>query len=225
MQYWGLCIALLTGFFGYGQEDSLPVNRDFLFTDGLYAELTDLPQNQPTRALLGIDGQMVLQQEDYSLKVERLHPKGRPELAIDLNSVAAIVIKGIPYLRVQVDTVHGFTEYAGLRVRGRLSYFTYEHNGQDSVLIKAYNPATGRAFRQQKVVRPKKETRELVLNLATAEILDFTPENMERLMANDEQLLQTLRSLDEEEVASRLYRLLLIYDDRHPLLLPARKQM
>lgn len=225
MQHWLLIIALLASYTGYSQEDSLPVNRDFLFTDGLYADLTDLQQNMPSRTLLGIDGQMVLQQEDYSLKVEQLYPKGRPELAIDLNTISAIVIKGIPYLRVQQDTVLGFTEFSGLRVRGRLSYFTYEHNGQDSVLIKAYNPQTGRPFRQQKVVRPKKETRELVLNLATAEILDFTPENMELLMADDEQLLQTLQSLEEDEVESRLHRLLLIYDDRHPLLLPAKKQM
>ena len=167
-----------------------------------------------------LDGRMVLLKEDYLLKVESLFPKGRPDLSIDLNSVAAITVSGIPYIRIGQDSLRGFTEFAGLRVRGRLCYFSYEMTELDSVVIKAYNPVSGRPFRQQTVASPRSVEVERVLDLETGAVWPFSLSAMLELLSKDKALVQTLQNLEPTEAEARLYRCLLIYDDRHPIFAP-----
>ncbi len=202
------------------QQDSLPINRDFVFADGIYEDLAALQTNRPDRSMRTLDGRMVLLQEDYMLKVEELHPKGRPDLALDLEEIAAITVNGVPYIRTYHDSIRGFTEFAGLRVRGRLCYYSYEKTELDSVLIQAFNPITGRPFRQQMVVNPRLVQVEKVLDLENGIVWPFTLPVMLDLLANDEALVQSLQNLQPAEAEARLQRCLLIYDDRHPLLAP-----
>lgn len=204
--------------------DSLLVDVNFRFTDGLYADAEALRTNQPSVAFKVLAGNLVLQEEEYLLKVESLYPKGRADLPIDLQQVSFICVNGLPYIRAYVDTTRNFTVYAGLRVRGRLCYFAYEQNQPDTVLIKAYNPMTGRPFRQQNVIREKPHLTERILVLATGEISPYDRVNMIRLMADDKALTKTIESLSIQEAEERLQRTLLIYDDRHPIYLPARAE-
>lgn len=204
--------------------DSLLVDVNFRFTDGLYANAEALRTNQPSVAFKVLAGNLVLQEEEYLMKVESLFPKGRPDLPIELQEVDFICVNGLPYIRAYVDTARNFTVYAGLRVRGRLCYFAYEQNQPDTVLIKAYNPMTGRPFRQQNVIREKPRLTERILVLATGEISPYDRMNMIRLMADDTALTKTIESLTIQEAEERLQRTLLIYDDRHPIYLPARSE-
>jgi hypothetical protein len=204
--------------------DSLLVDVNFRFTDGLYADAEALRTNQPSMAFKVLAGNLVLQEEEYLLKVESLFPKGRPDLPIKLQEVDFICVNGLPYIRAYEDTTRNFTVYAGLRVRGRLCYFAYEQNQPDTVLIKAYNPMTGRPFRQQNLIREKPRLTERILVLATGEISPYDRMNMIRLMADDVALTKTMESLTVQEAEERLQRTLLIYDDRHPIYLPARSE-
>ena len=204
--------------------DSLLVDVNFRFTDGLYADAAALRTNQPSVAFKVLAGNLVLQEEEYLLKVESLYPKGRADLPIELQEVDFICVNGLPYIRAYVDTTRHFTVYAGLRVRGRLCYFAYEQNQPDTVLIKAYNPLTGKPFRQQNLIREKPQLTERILVLATGEISPYDRVNMIRLMADDKALTKTIESLSVQEAEERLQRTLLIYDDRHPIYLPARTE-
>lgn len=202
------------------QTDSLPVDRDFQFADGVYASLQALRANRPTYALARLDGRTVLQRDAYQLKVERLFPKGRPDLRLRMDTIAAVVIEGLPYIRVAHDTAFDYTTYAGLQIRGRLCYYAYDTVAYDSVLIQAYNPATGRPFRQQRILRPKTISRERILDLANGTTHELSEATLRRLLRDDAQLLQSMDGLDQNELNDRLLRLLLIYDDRNPLRLP-----
>lgn len=202
--------------------DTLPVDRNFRFTDGLYADIVQLRTNRPSISFKHLAGNLVLQEEEHLLKVENLHPQGRSDLPIPLEDVDFICVNGLPYIKAYIDTARQFTVYAGLRVRGRLCYFAYTQNLADTVLIKAYNPLNGRPFRQQNVIRDKKELVEKVLNLATAEIADFNLENLLYFFADDKKLIRTLEGLSENEANERLQRCLLIYDDRNPIYLPGK---
>jgi hypothetical protein len=227
MKY-GLNLVLLFFFIGLQAQttanDSLLVDVNFRFTDGVYENAEALRTNQPSVAFKFLAGNLVLQEEEFLLKVETLFPKGRPDLPMELQQVDFICVNGLPYIRAYVDTIRNFTVYSGLRVRGRLCYFAYEQNQPDTVLIKAYNPRTGKPFRQQNVIREKNRLTERILVLATGEISPFDRVNLLRLMATDVALTKTLESLTVKEAEERLQRTLLIYDDRHPIYLPARSE-
>lgn len=229
MRYCLFLIHLLTGLFLGAQTtsvatDSLLLDVNFRFTDGLYSNASTLRTNQPNVTFKYLAGQLVLQEEGYLLKVESLHPQGRPDIPVDLEEVDFICVNGMPYIRAFVDSARQFTVYAGLRVRGRLCYFAYEQIRPDTVLIKAYNPLTGKPFREQNVVRDKIHLTERILELTNGEISPFNRDHLLRLMADDPALVKTLASLPVPEAEKRLQRTLLIYDDRHPLYLPARIQ-
>lgn len=228
MKY-GLNLVLLFCFLGLHAQaaatDSVLVDVNFRFTDGLYTNAEALRTNQPNLTFSTLAGNLVVQEEEYILKVENLYPKGRPDLPVVLQKIDFICLNGLAYTRAYVDTVRNFTVYAGLRVRGRLCYFAYEQNQPDTVLIKAYNPMTGIPFRQQNVIREKPMLTERVLALATGETSPFDRVNLMRLMANDPALTKSLKSLSVEEAEKRLQRTLLIYDDRHPIYLPAPSEL
>lgn len=202
------------------QRDSQLVDVRFRFQDGVYSQVGDLCNNQPRIAFKHLGGQIVLQEAAYLLKVENLYPIGRPDMPLPLDSVAAIAVNGLPYIKVRTDTVHGFTVFAGLRVKGRLSYFSYTENTQDTVVIKAYNPVTKRPFRQKPIVRQQQAQVETIVNITTGQRWPFTVPGLLAAIADDTALVKTLTQLPPQEARTRLEKTLLIYDDRHPLRLP-----
>ncbi len=215
-----LCLSFFSAL-GQTSTDSLVLfNKDFQFKDGLYSNVEQLRANQPQMVLENLGGSLVWQENAYLLKIEELYPMGRPDLQLNLDDFEIITYKGLPFFKVFEDSIRGFTAYAGLRVRGRLSYFSYERSYTDSVMIKAYNPATGKPFRQQKMARPQRENIKKVINIATGQRFDFELENMFILLEDDPSLLKTLKALPRKEALEKMERFLLIYDDRNPLFLP-----
>ncbi|PSR11978.1 MAG: hypothetical protein DA408_20020 [Bacteroidetes bacterium] len=215
-----LLLGLLVQLSGQAAVDSVAVDVNFQFVDGLYPNVAALKAHRPALVFGNLAGKLVLQEEEYLLKVESLYPKGRPDLAIPLADIGVICFNGLPYFRAYEDSLRQFTVYAGLRVRGRLSYYTYEQQQPDTVLVKAYNPVTGRPFRQQAIIRTLPQLVEKVVDLATGLYYDFNLENMLHLLAADPALVSSLRELEPAEAEARLQRCLLIFDDRHPLYLP-----
>jgi hypothetical protein len=203
------------------QRDSLPLNRDFRFADGLYLSFEALRNNQPDLRTEVLDGRMVALPEEYSLKVERLFPKGRPDIAIPHGQMYALVFDGIPYRLTHTDTLRGYSEFSGLRVRGQLSYFEFDTLLVEERLITAYVPQTGRPFRQGVIQRESPATVQRVLDFASGEEWPLTRERLLARTQNDPALKQAIETLPEDAGLDMLYRCLLIYDDRHPLYLPA----
>lgn len=221
MRYYLLYIMLVLGANVSWANDTLLVNKDFRFTDGLYHNIDQLQANQPAYEIGRLDGRLVLQEEAYLLKIEHLYPLGHPTQRFDLTGFPIIVLKGIPYIRARQDEGRQFTVYAGLRVRGRLCYYAYEEPGLDTMLMKAYNPLTGKPFRQKEVVRETSQLQEYLLDLHTGEVLQYNLDNLLTAMANDEALCNTLSTLPIQEAENRMQKALLIYDDRNPIYLPA----
>jgi hypothetical protein len=217
---WLYLLLTWTPGFLLAQADSVLLDKAYRFVDGAYGSWADLLENRPTYSLARLDGSLVLQAQEYTLKVERLHAIGRPDLPFDLQDLPVICLNGLPYVRTYFDSVRQFTVYAGLRVRGRLSYFAYELPVQDTVLIQAYNPYNGRPFRQQHVVKPGVALQEYLLNLTTGEVWPYTLPNLLTAIADDPALVKSLAQRSPEEARERMQKVILIYDDRHPLYLP-----
>ncbi len=208
----------------YAQPDSILVDKDYQFLDGAYPSWEALLAAKPTYSLAALDGSLVLQSEEYLLKVETLHPKGRSDMAFDLAQWPIICLNGLPYVRAYLDSARQFTVYAGLRVRGRLSYYAYEVPTQDTVLIQAYNPYNGRPFRQQEIVKPGANLQQQLVNITTGQSWPYSLGNLLQAISNDPALVKSLAQHSEAEAQTRMQKVILIYDDRHPLYLAARAE-
>ncbi|MEL6659465.1 MAG: hypothetical protein AAFR36_23590 [Bacteroidota bacterium] len=213
-------LVVISSLYANSQNDTILVDKNFQFTDGLYSDAASLRTNRPNKSFSTLAGNLILKEEDYLLKVETLFPRGRPDLPLILDDIDFVVVNGLPYVRAYQDSARQFTVYAGLRVRGKLCYFSFAQNQPDTILIKAYNPLNGRPFRQQNVVRDREQVVEKVLDLESGEIVDYNLDNLLALFAEDPALVKSLNSLSADEAEERLQRCLLIYDDRHPIYLP-----
>lgn len=200
-----------------GQADSALFNADFRFADGVYFSHAALVANQPDLGWEAIDGEMVQLPEDYRVQIADY---GYKDVRINADIVPyAISLDGLAYLFVRRNERRNFHEFAGLRVRGTLSTLRYDTTIRVRQLMKAYNPANGRPFRQAYVDRDKTLTLNKILDLRSGALLPLTPGNLTRLCADDAKLAAAVRTTDEGE-HELLLRALRLYDDRHPLYLP-----
>jgi len=162
---------------------------------------------------------MVQLPEDFKVQIAGY---GYKDVRINQDILAyAISLDGKPYFFVRHDQQRDFHEFTGLRVHGLLSTLQYDTTIQTRQLMKAYNPANGKPFRQAWVEREKTLRLYRVLHLRTGARLPFTKENIMQLCADDEDLIEALGKQKEikEELLLRAIRL---YDDRHYLTLPLR---
>ncbi|MTB53281.1 hypothetical protein [Lewinella sp. W8] len=202
------------------QSDSLLFDADFRFGEGVYFSHAALLSNQPDLPWEAIDGEMVQLPEDYRVQIdgyaykdERINPELIPY---------AISLDGLPYLYVRYDKERDFHEFAGLRVRGALSTVRYDTTVTKRQLMKAYNPLNGRPFRQAYVEREKTLTLVKVLHLRSGALKNLDRTNLLPLLSDDPDLSKALREA-KEVTEDLLLRAIRLYDDRHPLSLPAQK--
>lgn len=220
---WLLPLLLWAPLVAAAQTDSLPLDRDFRFADGLYRSFAALQANTPDLRAAFMDGRMVVLPEEYRLKVEALHPKGRADLPVSHADMYALVIDGLPYLHIGYDSLRQFSEFAGLRARGRLSYFHYDTSWVEQRVMTAYIPYTDRPFRQGSVSVEQQQTLHWVLDFANGSRWLLSRDKLLARVANDPALYRTVEALPPDAPFDDIYRCLLIYDDRHPLLLPVAK--
>jgi hypothetical protein len=203
-----------------GQSDSLVFDADFKFGEGVYFSHAALLANRPDLPWEAIDGEMVQLPEDYRVQIDGYAYKDariNPELI-----PYAISLDGLPYLYVRYDKERDFHEFAGLRIRGSLSTLRYDTTITTRQLMKAYNPINGRPFRQAYVEREKTLPLLKVMHLRSGALKELDRNNLLPLISDDQDLFEALR--DAKEVTEDLLmRAIRLYDDRHPLSLPAPK--
>jgi hypothetical protein len=201
------------------QVDSLYLDADFVFQNGIYLSLEQLHQNQPAYEWKEVEARLAANRDKYFAQMEYLKPRGIT--AIPVTEVYAFVLKGLPYIRVENS---GQTEkaatFAGLKVRGKLCYYTYERREPKVVEMAAYNPLTGKPFRKGQVQREKVITVKKVLDFISGQRLPLRRDNLMVLMADDEQMVKTVAELPDHATEEKLYKCVLIYDDRNPIQLP-----
>ncbi len=215
---------LITGFFLVcfsqgclqAQSDSILLDNTLKFKDGIYLSFASFRSNQPDYAWEELGGRLVFNPDAYSAQVEFLSlEEGRP---VAMDSIWGLCFEGLPYVLVKSkSTESNAWFFAGLRVRGRISYFEYEMEEEQVVEITAYNPLTGRAFRKGQVSKTLTVVNKYMLRMLDGEIAVFNKANLMEWVKDDEQMYETVNALTKEEASTRLYKCLLIYDDRNPI--------
>lgn len=210
-----LLVFLSGGIALLGQSDSVLLTKNFKFKDGVYMDFAAFQQNTPTYSWVQLDGSLVTNPQTFITKVDYLYFKGNRDRELDLSQVWGLCLGGIPYIRLdEKENEAGVVAFAGLRVRGKICYFSFEEEITRMVVVKAYNPVTGRPFRSGEVPTQETVVRERMLSFENGEIETFNLDNFLRWIADDRQLRNTLVDMPREEAEDKLFKSLLIYDDR-----------
>ena len=135
-----------------------------------------------------------------------------------MDSIWGICLNGIPYIQVENEK-HHFGYFTAIRVRGSICYYSYDTKKTEYVEIKAYNPLTRRPFRTASLPREKQVEQEMILDFKTGKTVEFNQNNFLKWIKDDEDLWSTVKGLTSEEVKTKLFKCILIYDDRNPIYL------
>ena len=208
-----LCQALCLGL---GAQDSLRLQKNFKFTDGIYYSFESFQRNQPDASWEEVQASVYSTPQNFMAQVEYIQASSALPVALD--SLWGICLGGIPYVRLPRGSVNrSLTVFAGLRLRGKICYFNYENEEMRSVEMPVYIPNTDFVFRRAWVDREETILYEKILHFETGEVLDFNPYNLRRWIGDDERLVQTLDAMNLDEVEEKLFKCLLIYVDRNPV--------
>ena len=200
-------------------RDTVLLDNSFVFADGLYADLDALKRNQPTYAWEDVYAQLFANPQTFVARLLSLDLRSERQ-ALAADSLWGIVLEGVPYIRVPADTYDGAgIPFVGLKVRGRLAYFTWESKREEEVEIRAYNPLNGRPFRTGRVRKEVPVYYEQLLHFDDGHIEPFTIETVLAAIQSDQKLHRTLAELPEKEAWDQLYKMVLVYDDRNPFYL------
>lgn len=192
------------------------LDKNHAFRDGLYLRFESFQADSPDISWDEVHAVVLTNPLTAitSLDSLRWRHNGQP---ISIDSVWGFSIDGLPSVRIPPDQINKqLPAFAALKVRGRICYFTYPDYRWREIAVAAYNPVTGRPFRTGKVRREKEVLVERMLHFETGEIADFTVENFLQWIQDDPMLYKTLVELPPAEQREKLYKSLLIYDDRHP---------
>jgi len=204
---------------GWGQQDSMVlVTKNFKFKDGLYLNFEEFKINTPSVSWDSVFARLHSNPQNLITLVDTIHFKNTDQE--ELSGIWGFTLGGIPYINLNQANGAGLKKFIGLKVRGAICYFTTERKIAETRLIKAYNPVTGIPFREGEVTTQSTDIDKYMLSFDTGEIVAFNRENFISWIDSDSRLVKTIRSLDENEIGEKLFKCLLIYDDRNPRYVP-----
>ncbi len=204
----------------FTQTDTVYLSKNFKFHDGVFLTFEEFKNNTPTYnwddVVVGIysNPQNFIAQIHF-LKIKK---EGEEEMEeINLDEVWGISLDGIPYARLPKEALNKeeVTVFAGLRLRGKICYYEYEEYVMRKISMSAYNPNTGKPFRTMAVDRKVKVIHQNMLHFETGETAVFSIENFKKWILDDEKLLKSVEDLKPNQVDQKLFKCLLIYDDRN----------
>lgn len=195
-------------------QDSVQLVNSFEFEDGVYLTINDLQQNQPNYNWGEINASAHINREKKVIRLEYLNTKDSSKIGLE-KEVWGICVEGIPYVRM-VDSMKQQTIFVALRIRGKLGYFYYDSYEMREVPMTIYDPNTGQAVWQQSVENKEPIIVEKIMNFQTGSIANMEVEIFKGWIQDDPQLSNTINDLSATEAREKLYKMLLIYNDRNP---------
>lgn len=215
-------ILILTPIFTWAQADSLALlTKNFKFSDGIYLSYDDFKSNAPSLSWDSTYSRLHTNPQNFVTLVDTIHLKTHN--TDSLHSIWGFSLGGIPYINLKQKNEAGLKKYVGIRVRGNICYYSTEEIYEREETITAYNPLTGVPFREGEVTTQTIAQKPFMLSFETGEQLEFTSDNFVEWIKEDVQLVKTVMNLPFEDRNDKLFKCLLIYDDRNPVYVPARE--
>lgn len=203
----------------FGQDSTTLLTNSFQFENGIYRTFEELKVNKPTYAWDEVETFAHINREKKIVRfdlIEVIDSVNKLLIEVNQNDFWGIVVEGIPYVRV-IDTMKKQIQFVELRTRGKLCYYYYESFEVREVPMIIYDPETQRPIWRQSVKNKIDVTIEKVLNFESGESVFFNIKNLKELIADDTQLSNTLADLKQAEAEQKLFKMLLIYNDRNKI--------
>ena len=191
------------------------VSKNFHFKDGIYLHFSSFQTDSPDISWEDVEAVIITNPQTSLTVIDSLRwrKSGR---AISIDSIWGFSRNGVPSIRIPEQEISkSLPTFAALKLRGKICYFTYPDYRMREVFVAAYNPLTGRPFRTGKVLREKEILVERMLSFETGQLADFNLENFKTWIADDSTLLKSFLELTPAEQQEKLFKTLLIYDDRN----------
>ncbi len=191
------------------------LTQSLQFKSGVYLTYEDFQANQPSYGGDEIKAAYFQNPQSEEVRVEYIRLIGTNEY-LPLDSIWGIGLKGVPYVSVELNkSVEGLRTFAKMEVRGNICYFFYNDKETKDIPFAAYNPYTGKPFRKATIRREVAVLKEKMLRFETGQITDFTYENVLNWIEDEIDLVSALKSLGAKKAEERLFKTLLLYDDRN----------
>lgn len=202
----------------FGQKK---INNTFVFEDGFYMSYASFKNNLPDAKLFELknfsyylDGQKNI----LVLNDEAIGKLAQSKIG-SIDSLWGMCVKGIPYRRVTIEKDSISHYFVKLHVIGDICYYYYPSIVDKEVEMQVYNPFNGEQVGRKTITNKEKKLLEKIFKFKDGQIVDFTPSNFKMMIQDDERVLKTFRSLRSDEMDQKLFKLLNIYNDRHPVLI------
>ena len=195
----------------FGQQ---PVSNNYPFKTGIYISFADFSNDNPV-----LDSFMSSVQ--YDLNAEEniliLKPESQSWLdSITNNQIWGLCINQTTYIKTD-DKQDGRPYFVKLHVVGKLSYYYYKAFREKEVIMYVHNPYTGERVGKKTVTNRDLVFIQKLLHFQTGESIDFNFENLKSWTADDKGLQKSLTEMKEDERDGKLFKTLLIYNDRNPV--------
>lgn len=215
MKYFAFLLCGLS--FSLSAQDSIQLVNSFEFNNGVYLTINDLQQNQPNYTWGEVNASAHINREKQVIRLEYLNTKDSSKIGLE-QEIWGICVEGVPYIRM-IDTMKQQTIFTALRMRGKICYFYYDSYEMREVPMTIYDPNTGQAVWQQNVENKESIIIEKMLNFQTGKVADMEVSAFKDWIQDDKQLTNTINGLSAIEAREKLYKMLLIYNDRNPYFL------
>jgi hypothetical protein len=202
------------------QSELQLVSKNFHFEEGIFLSHTSFRTNSPDLSWEEVEVSSFTNPQTFITQIEyvRLKEGGK---AISPDSIWAVSIEGIPYVRLSRDWIlKELATFAPLKLRGKICYFEFTRKDTVQVLIKVYNPVNGLPFREALVDREEEVRAPMILEFESGRIAEFNRQNLLAWIQDDALLTEAVLELPEEELEAKLFRSLLIYVDRNKVYIP-----
>lgn len=212
---WLIATVLLTTINTSLDAQTAPVSNKFVFKNGWYKTFEDFKNNQPaalsyfrTESYKSDEGNTIFMTvlEDTSTLAKKV-----------LESYWGVCVDGVPYIHAWRDETDKTGFFVKLHVVGNICYYFHESVETRDVVMNIYHPQTGQLLARRVIQNHDKVMSQKMLRFATGETADFSLQNLRLWMHDDERLVLTLSDFNSKTPEDRLFKTLLIYNDRHPI--------
>lgn len=198
------------------------LGKNFHFQDGIYTNYEAFRNNRPDAKWEEVKAEVYTNPQNFSTQLGTIEWKDSSRFELQADSLWGVCLGGIPYIRLPYRPMDKpMTVFAGLQLRGNICYFSFEDEVKRKIPMPVYNPLTGKPYQVGYVERVQRITYEKLLRFESGQIVDFTYDNFREWISDDPKLLNTVNELSEAEIYQKLFKCLLIYDDRNPVKVPS----
>ena len=212
LQFLSILFLSFLGFQSIAQPTALTNN--YSFKNGIYLRFEDFKKDASSKNNFIDSLQYDLNAEENILILSANSQKLLDSLIPD--KIWGLCINQIPYIRTE-DQQEGRFYFVKLHVLGKISYYYYKAFREKEVIMYVHNPYTGERIGKKNISNRNLEFIQKILHFDSGEITDFNFDNFLNWSKDDLGLYKSLSEIKSEEREGKLFKSLLIYNDRNPV--------